>query len=69
MAVMKRTRRKRGRPTMDPKPVKATFRLGPGDITVLQDVAHELGGNLSEALRHLLREHAKRRSAKKGGTR
>ncbi len=46
---------------MDPKPVRLTFRLGPKDVAELEAVARELGGNLSEALRHLLREHTKRR--------
>jgi hypothetical protein len=62
--------KKMGRPTMDPKPVRLTFRLGPRDVAALTAVANELGGNLSEALRHLLREHARHAAkTKKGGSR
>ncbi len=60
------TRKKKiGRPTMDPKPVRLTFRLGPQDVAALTSVARELGGNLSEALRHLLRERAKTQPTKR----
>ncbi len=57
---------------MDPKPVRVTVRLGPGDVAALETLAKTLGGNLSEALRHLVREHAKTQpapSTKKGAKR
>ena len=68
---MSPTPRKMGRPTMDPKPVRLTFRLGRRDVDALQAVANELGGNLSEALRHLLRVYVapSGRPARKGGRR
>jgi metal-responsive CopG/Arc/MetJ family transcriptional regulator len=59
-------RKKMGRPTMDPKPVRVTIRLGPGDVDALDALAKDLGGaNLSEALRHLVREYAKTRKETK----
>lgn len=54
---------------MDPKPIRLTFRLGPEDVKTLQAVANDLGGNLSEALRHLLRQQPARRRRLKGARR
>ena len=60
------TVRKIGRPTMDPKSLRVSIRLGPADVAALEALAIDLGGaNLSEALRHLVREYAKTRQVPK----
>jgi hypothetical protein len=54
---------------MDPKPARVTVRLGPADVAALAALAHALGGNLSEALRYLVREYAKAGPSRRGAKR
>jgi hypothetical protein len=55
---------------MDPKNYRVSIRLGPTDVAALERLARDLGGaNLSEALRHLVREYAKTLPARKGAKR
>jgi predicted DNA binding CopG/RHH family protein len=63
---METSRKKRfGRPTTDPKPLRVTLRLGKSDLAALRKLAASLGVTTSDALRSLLRGSPKSKTSRK----